>query len=175
MAGDKNEFCPRQVKPRETSNMPKKKNSKNSKNKKGGSSPTKRALVYKEDLQEYVLMTKMLGDRRIMVTLPDTSETMAVIPGRFRKRVWMKPGDVLLASYRDFQENKLDIVYKYNTDEIRKLVNQAEIPPFFQDMAMAEAENNDSGFTFDNTNGDKSSDDNEDETKAKFDFSFDEI
>ena len=157
--------------------MPKKKkSSKNAKNKKGGSSPTKRQLLYKDDLQEYVIMTKMLGDRRIMVTLPDTSETMAVIPGRFRKRVWMKPGDVLLASYREFQENKLDIIYKYSPDEIRKLVQQSEIPPFFQDMAMAEAEEDAGGFVFENANGNKSgSEESDDETKAKVEIDFDTI
>ena len=76
-------------------------------------------------------MTKMLGDRRIMVRLPDHTEKMAIIPGRFRKRCWMKAGDVLLASYREFQNDKLDIIYKYTPEEARKLVNYKEIPSFF--------------------------------------------
>ena len=110
----------------------KKKRGKNSKNKRGAVA-TKRAIVFKDDMQEYVVMTKMLGDRRITVRLPDTSEKLAIIPGRFRKRCWMKAGDVLLASYREFQENKLDIVHKYTPEEARQLVGYKEIPPFFLD------------------------------------------
>ena len=64
--------------------MAKKKRGKNNKN--NWSAP-KRSLVFKENMQEYVKMTKMLGDRRIMVLLPDKSERMAIIPGRFRPLV----------------------------------------------------------------------------------------
>jgi len=131
--------------------MPKKKKSgRNSKNKKGSSPSAKRTLEFKGDLQEYVVMTKMLGDRRIMVKLPDGSEMLAIIPGRFRKRCWMKAGDVLLASYREFQDNKLDICYKYDTDEARQLARYQEIPSFFLDAAngTAEVTEDDIGVTF---------------------------
>jgi translation initiation factor 1A len=129
--------------------MPKKKKSgKNSKNK----GPTiKRILTLKEDMQEYVLMTKMLGDRKIMVKLPDYSEKMAVIPGRFRKRCWMKAGDILLASWREFQDDKLDIVHKYNDDEARQLAIYQEIPPFFLNNG-APDDKEDIGITFANEN-----------------------
>ncbi len=133
--------------------MPKKKKSgKNSKNKNGSSPSAKRALEFKGDLQEYVVMTKMLGDRRIMVKLPDGSEMLAIIPGRFRKRCWMKAGDVLLASYREFQDNKLDIVYKYDMDEARQLARYQEITSFFLDAAngTTDAGEEDIGVTFGN-------------------------
>ena len=127
----------------------KKKRGKNSKNKRG-SVEIKRAIQFKDDMQEYVLMIKMLGDRRIMVKLPDTSEKMAIIPGRFRKRCWMKAGDILLASYREFQADKLDIVYKYTPDEARKLVKFNEIPPFFlaNINETSSAKEDETGITF---------------------------
>jgi translation initiation factor 1A len=125
----------------------KKKRGKNSKNKRGNVQD-KRAIQFKGEMQEYVLMTKMLGDRRIMVKLPDTSEKLAIIPGRFRKRCWMKPGDVLLASYREFQENKLDIVHKYNPDEARRLVGFDEIPSFFLDIGASGVKEEETGITF---------------------------
>lgn len=132
----------------------KKKRGKNSKNKKG-TVATKRAIQFKDEMQEYVLMTKMLGDRRIMVRLPDASEKLAIIPGRFRKRCWMKPGDVLLASYREFQANKLDIVYKYTPDEARKLVGYDEIPSFFLDSIHGAAgeKEAETGITFEVEDG----------------------
>ena len=142
--------------------MPKnKKRGKNAKNKKGASEQ-KRAIEFKEAMQDYVVMTKMLGDRRILVKLADGSEKMAIIPGRFRKRCWMKVGDVLLASWREFEDTKLDIIHKYNSDEVRHLVNYEEIPSFFLDVGSGATEivHKDLGITF--TNDDR-------------EFSFDEI
>lgn len=125
----------------------KKKRGKNTKNK--WSAP-KRSLVFKQNMQEYVKMTKMLGDRRIMVLLPDKSEMMAVIPGRFRKRCWMRTGDILLASFREFQDNKLDIIHKYTSEEARKLVCYDEIPSFFLSIGNADTKEEDekSGISF---------------------------
>jgi len=111
--------------------MPKKGGKKNNKN--NGNNIEKRQLLYKDDMQEYAKMTKMLGDRRIMVMLPDKTEVMAIIPGKFKKRCWMKAGDTLIVSRRDFQESKWDVCYKYNEDEVRVLIRKDEIPPFFAD------------------------------------------
>jgi translation initiation factor 1A len=108
--------------------MPKKGGKKNN-----SSNTEKRTLLYKDDMQEYAKMTKMLGDRRIMVMLPDKTEVMAIIPGKFRKRCWMKNGDTLIVSRRDFQESKWDVCYKYNEDEVRLLIKKDEIPSFFVD------------------------------------------
>lgn len=109
--------------------MPVKKTKKN-KNKKP-SGEVKRTLEFKGNLEEYAKVTAMLGDRRIMVTLIDGSESIAVIPGRFRKRCWMSVGDIVLISYREFQDSKLDVIHKYNSDEVRKLVQMDELPENF--------------------------------------------
>jgi len=82
-------------------------------------------------MQEYVQTVKMLGDRRIMVALPDKTEILAMIPGSFRKRCWIKVGDILLVSRREFQITKLDICYKYDEDESKRLAKELEIPEFF--------------------------------------------
>ena len=61
------------------------------------------------------------------------TEIMAIIPGKFRKRCWMKAGDTLIVSRRDFQESKWDVCYKYNEDEVRVMVRKDELPSFFLD------------------------------------------
>lgn len=104
-------------------------------NKKGKkTSPTKRTLEFKDDMQEYARIIKILGDRKVTLMLPDHSEILGLIPGRFRKRCWMNSGDVVLISYRSFETTKVDIVHKYNQDEVVKLVKMEEIPmTFFED------------------------------------------
>ena len=109
------------------------KQKKSGKNKGGSSEPTKRALIYKQDMEEYSQITKMLGARRVTVMFPDKTEFIAIIPGRFRKRCWMKVGDIVIVSRREFQETKMDILHKYNDDEVKVLLKEYEIPPFFSE------------------------------------------
>mgnify|MGYP003653436249 CR=1 FL=1 len=127
--------------------MPKKtKRSKNSKNKKD---VQKRSLEFKDDMQEYAKIKKSLGDRRLIVTLPDSTEKMAIIPGRFRKRCWMKIGDIILISFREFQKEKIDVCYKYDADEARLLLEYNEIPPFFAGVGTGEESKGDEDLGFD--------------------------
>ena len=98
----------------------------------------KRALVLKDEMEEYGKIMKSLGDRRMIVILPDSTEFLAHIPGRFRKRCWINIGDVVLTSRRSFQDEKLDIIHKYTDDEKRILHKKGEIPPFFLDVEATE-------------------------------------
>ena len=115
------------------------KGGKKKKSKKGTGEVLKRTLVFKDDMQEYAVITKMLGDRRLTVMLPDQTETLAIIPGRFRKRCWMRVGDIIVVSHRDFQDGKMDVCYKYNDDEVRQLARHFEIPQHFLDANSAHA------------------------------------
>jgi len=90
-----------------------------------------RKITYKDDLQEYAKITKLLGDRRINVILVDKTEVKAIIPGRFRKRCWMAVGDIIIISRRTFQDDKWDVCHKYNDVEVNKLIKEYEIPSFF--------------------------------------------
>lgn len=121
----------------------------------------KRPLVLKEEMQEYAKIMSTLGDRRMNVILPDGTEILAVIPGRFRKRCWMGVGDIVLISRRDFQDNRVDIIHKYKREEHRKLLKLNEIPEFFLE-ADATGAQDESCITFENENESK-------------DFNFDDI
>ena len=111
----------------------------------------KRAIIYKGDMEEYAQVSKMLGDRRILAMMPDKSEKLAIIPGRFRKRCWFKVGDVIMVSYREFEQSKLDVIHKYNDDETRKLAKELEIPDFFLEASMANTVDDDDGILFEDS------------------------
>ena len=82
-------------------------------------------------MEEYAKIIKNLGDRKMTLLLPDTTEILGVIPGRFRKRCWIMVGDVVLISKRQFQQEKVDIIYKYNQDEVKILGKENQIPISF--------------------------------------------
>ena len=132
--------------------MPGKKSSKSKKNSSRRSSGIieKRELILKEDMEEYAKIMKALGDRKLNVILCDGTEMIAVIPGKFRKRCWMSAGDIILVSRREFQDNKLDVLHKYNDDEKQKLRRMNEIPSFFmtQEATYDDVQQQDTTFEF---------------------------
>lgn len=106
------------------------KSSKNTKSK-GGKKGNTDGFTLAEDMEEYAKVIKCLGDRKLTVVLTDTSQMLALIPGRFRKRVWINSGDVILVSRRDFQDGKLDVIAKYDPNDVKKLHKMGMIPDFF--------------------------------------------
>ena len=94
---------------------------------------TNKSVIYKTDMQQYGKITKLLGDRRVMLITPDNSEILGHIQGKFRKRVWFNVNDIVLFSRRDFQDEKVDIIHKYSEDDIKKLIKELEIPPDFKE------------------------------------------
>tara|TARA_Y100000389_G_scaffold97131_1_gene93913 strand:- start:1573 stop:1992 length:420 start_codon:yes stop_codon:yes gene_type:complete len=124
--------------------MPKK-----AKRKKKPISQKQRSIEFAEtEAQRYAKIITVLGDRRVTVMLTDNTERLALIPGRFRKRVWMTRGDIVLVSLRDFQDDKVDIIHKYFQDEAHSLCSYGEIPSSFLDSEGAHADDEDIQFQF---------------------------
>ncbi|KAF9310553.1 Translation initiation factor 1A, partial [Podila horticola] len=88
----------------------------------------KRELVFKEDGQEYAQVLKMLGNGRVEAQCFDGEKRLAQIRGKMRKKVWINQGDIILLSLRDFQDDKADVILKYNTEEARNLKAYGELP-----------------------------------------------
>ena len=68
------------------------------------------------------VITQMLGFDRVKVRCADGYTRMCRIPGKMKKRVWMRIGDIVLVGIWDFQpKTRGDILYRYERDEVRKL------------------------------------------------------
>tara|TARA_B110000211_G_C14014051_1_gene524546 strand:+ start:607 stop:1020 length:414 start_codon:yes stop_codon:yes gene_type:complete len=126
-------------------------NNKRKNKKKSNQEVKKRVIQIKKEMEDYGKIIKMLGDRRVMLVLPDTTQVIGIIPGRFRRRCWMRVEDIVLVSIRDFQKDKVDIIHKFNSSETRELTKILEIPPFFLDNTISATSTNitdDIGFEF---------------------------
>ncbi|KAI8887522.1 eukaryotic translation initiation factor 1A, Y-chromosomal [Backusella circina FSU 941] len=88
----------------------------------------KRELVFKEEGQEYAQVTKMLGNGRVEAQCFDGVKRLATIRGKLRKKVWINQGDIVLLSLREFQDEKADVIQRYNPDEARQLKSYGELP-----------------------------------------------
>lgn len=88
-------------------------------------------LVLKAEGQVYGKVTKMLGNGRVHCrAFMDSGEKliMCIIPGKFRKRLWINMEDLVLIGIRDYQEDKADILYKYSPLEAKRLIRLGEVP-----------------------------------------------
>eukprot|EP00871_Galdieria_phlegrea_P003057 jgi/Galph1/3752/GphlegSOOS_G2407.1 len=110
--------------------MPKNKGKggKNRRRGKNDNDEEKRELVFKEEGQEYAQITRMLGNGRCEALCFDGTRRLCHIRGKMRKKVWINSGDIVLIGLRDYQDEKADIILKYNPEEARALKAQGEIP-----------------------------------------------
>jgi len=68
------------------------------------------------------VVEKLLGHDKARVKCLDGKTRLCRIPGRMKKRVWIKEGDMVLVAVWDFQPDmRGDIIYRYSKDEIKKL------------------------------------------------------
>ena len=114
--------------------MPVKRNTHGGKKyKKKKHTPIKYELEFKEENQDYALVTDILGNSRVRVKcLTDitfkSKSVIGIIRGKMRKRVWINKNDIVLISFREYQTNKVDIIGKYSDEDIRNLILYGELP-----------------------------------------------
>jgi translation initiation factor 1A len=138
--------------------MPKK-NIKGKGNNKDNINKVSRELILKDDNHEYGIITKKLGGGRFMVKLNlRNKEIIGRICGKLRhgiskKSNWIEVDCIVLVGFRDFQDNTVDIVHKYEPNEVKQLRKSGEIlleENIKSDNPNLDTENNDDiGFDFD--------------------------
>lgn len=94
---------------------------------KGSSAPTKREVVFKEDLEEYCIVTSAQGDGRFELRDTQNRKRVGKVRGTMKRKIWIGPGDWVLVSLREYQEDKCDIVHKYTAEEVTELKAYGEI------------------------------------------------
>jgi translation initiation factor 1A len=77
---------------------------------------------------------QLLGASRIKVMCADGKSRMGRIPGKIKKRMWIREGDLLIIKPWDFQDNKADIIYRYTKTQSSSLKRKMLLPKMFADM-----------------------------------------
>ena len=90
-------------------------------------------LEFKDTNQEYAFVVNRKGGPHVTLKLfpGDGNEILGVIRGSMRKRVWINSGDIVLVGLREFQKDKVDIILKYDDNQVRKLVQYGELTKHF--------------------------------------------
>lgn len=71
---------------------------------------------------------QLLGASHIKVMCEDGTSRIGRIPGKIRKRMWIREGDLLIVRPWEFQDDKADIKYRYTKTQASYLHRRKAIP-----------------------------------------------
>ena len=101
---------------------------KNRRKGRGSSVRGARELVFAEPgVSVYAYVSENCGNGHYRVSCGDGVDRLGVLRGAMRRRSWVNRGDIVLASTRDFQDGKCDIVHRYYYDDVLSLIQHGEI------------------------------------------------
>lgn len=105
--------------------MPKKK--KAGKNAKSKSVNIEKRQLIEADLdgQVYGIIEKALGSRFFTVNCLDNTQRRCKVR---KKRMKCSEGDCVIVSLRDFEDGNADVVYRYDSEEVRQLKKNGVLP-----------------------------------------------
>jgi len=71
---------------------------------------------------------QLLGASRIKVMCADGKSRLGRIPGKLKKRMWIREGDLVVVRPWEFQDEKADILHRYTKTEASYLSRRGVVP-----------------------------------------------
>ena len=76
----------------------------------------------------FAIADNILGGRRVSVVFADGKTRMARIPGKMRRRQWVREGDLIIIWPWDFQDSKADVKHRYSKTQAIYLSRKGVLP-----------------------------------------------
>ena len=76
----------------------------------------------------FAIADALLGASRIKVVCADGKSRMGRIPGKMKKRQWIRPGDLVVVKPWDFQDDKCDVLLRYTRTQAVNLAKRKLLP-----------------------------------------------
>lgn len=76
----------------------------------------------------FAIADNILGGRRVSVVCADGKTRMARIPGKMRRRQWVREGDLIIIWPWDFQDSKADVKHRYSKTQAIYLSRKGVLP-----------------------------------------------
>ena len=67
------------------------------------------------------IIEQRLGGNKMMVNCLDGKSRNCRVPGRLRRKLWLRPNDVVIVEPWELDKNKADILFKYRLNQIQWL------------------------------------------------------
>jgi translation initiation factor 1A len=76
----------------------------------------------------FAIADQLMGASKIKAMCEDGKSRMARIPGKMKRRMWIKPGDLMIVKPWDFQDDKADVKYRYLRTQAVNLSRRKKLP-----------------------------------------------
>ena len=72
------------------------------------------------------IITRILGGNHLEIMYEDEKLRITRIPGKFRRRRWLRTGDLVVVEpwYGLDEDKKGDLIYRYHPNQVRTLRNR---------------------------------------------------
>ena len=96
----------------------------------------------------FAIADQILGGRRIRAVCADGETRLARIPGKMRRRQWVREGDLIIIQPWDFQDAKADVRMRYTKTQALYLSRKGVLPQVVDTFGMGDdtASEDDSGI-----------------------------
>ena len=101
------------------------------KNKKSDDEPTENirvTLPYKPKGEMFAVAETFQGGSRLQLICEDGKRRMGRIPGKLRRRMWVRENDLLIVVPWSFQDSKADVKFRYTPTQTSNLKRNGKIP-----------------------------------------------
>lgn len=73
------------------------------------------------------ILSQRVGGSRMFVSCMDGKTRNCRVPGRHRRGLWLREGDVILVEPWEFDDDKGDVIYKYSPAAIDRLKKMGKL------------------------------------------------
>ena len=85
-------------------------------------------LPHRKKGEMFAIAEQLMGGSRLKIICEDGKSRLARIPGKMKKRRWIRTGDLLIIKPWEFQDEKADVVRRYTKTESSNLSRRGVIP-----------------------------------------------
>ena len=101
-------------------------------------------LPNKKINEMFAIADQILGGRRVRAVCEDGESRLARIPGKMRRRQWVREGDLIIVQPWDFQDAKADVRMRYTKTQSIYLSRKGVLPEIVDLFGMTEDQFNES-------------------------------
>ena len=94
----------------------------------GGSDKIRVPLPKRKINEMFAIADQILGGRRVTAVCEDGESRLARIPGKMRRRQWVREGDLIVVQPWDFQDSKADVRSRYTKTQSIYLSRKGVLP-----------------------------------------------
>ena len=69
------------------------------------------------------IIEQRLGGNKMMVSCLDGKSRNCRVPGRLKRKLWLRPGNVVIIEFWELDKNKGDVIFKYRPNQVEWLKN----------------------------------------------------